>query len=487
MLVSLLLLLAVATPTAAPPPTDAALAARLTTRLEALAADRRFTGELRVSRGGEVIVHRGFGGVTVTPGQPGVYAIGSINKTFTAAGVLLLAQQGRLRLDDPLSRHFPELDPRRFMRDGRAVTLDDLLTHTSGLGMFLWPPWPDQRAPDAIVRMLAEAKVTTTPGRVFAYCNECYVVLGEVLHRVAGVPYDRFVSERISGPLGLVDTAPVPGADQRRRLLPGQVRSLFGLHPSQALMPHSLRKSYQWPAGADGSLRSTAVDLERFFLALAGPLLDPAMRDRMFTEHLQRNGRGIVLSPFGRDHRLAWHNGALSPLGYQSFAGVVLGPADQHRPPLTMVVLGNVDISALMLTPELLGAMAGSTPAPAAGWWSFRRAMHTVRFLRLGPALATLAVAVFLWRRRRRAHPLGRTLTAFGVLLALVAIGLAGARTPVFAGGMLAALIAGAAELRRPPSRKWNWNDPACVAALVTLLIALPVVALVLAARALLT
>jgi CubicO group peptidase (beta-lactamase class C family) len=69
--------------------------------------------------------------MTVTPGQPGVYAAGSITKTFTAAGVMLLVHQGRLGLDDPLSRHFPELDPQRLTRDGRAVTLDDLLTHTS--------------------------------------------------------------------------------------------------------------------------------------------------------------------------------------------------------------------------------------------------------------------------------------------------------------------------------------------------------------------
>jgi CubicO group peptidase (beta-lactamase class C family) len=486
MLAPLLLVLAAVAPVppAGAPPSDAALAARLVTRLEALAADRRFSGELRISRGGQLIVQRGFGGVTVTPGQPGVYAAGSITKTFTAAGVLLLAQQGRLGLDDPLSRYFPEVDPGRLTREGRAVTLDDLLTHTSGLaGMFLWPHWAHERPPDAVARSLSEARLATTPGRAFVYCNECYVVLGEVIHRVSGVPYDRFIHDHIAGPLALVDTGMVPGPDQRRRLLPGQVRSLLGLHPSQRLMPHRLRRSYEWPGGADGSLRSTTADLARFFGALAGgKLLDPAMRDRMFTEKLQRYGRGIAISPLGQGARLLWHNGALSPLGYEAFAGIVQGAAGED-PPLLVVALANVDHAELDLTSEVGAALKGATPPPPPGRWTFGRVMNTLRALHLGPAMATLAVAALLWRRRRPAGARGRTLTAVSAVLALAAVGLGGATTPVFAGGMLVALIAGAAELRRPPSRGWNWDDPACVVALVTLLIALPMVTLVLVMR----
>jgi hypothetical protein len=301
------------------------------------------------------------------------------------------------------------------------------------------------------------------------------------------VPYDRFIHERIVRPLGLVDTGAPPGPDQRRRLLPGQVRSLLGLHPSQSLMPYRLRRSYEWPGGSDGSLRSTAADLERFFGALAaGELLEPAMRDRMFTAELDRYGRGIAVGTFGSGGRLLWHNGALSPLGYQAFAGIVQASAGEH-PPLLVVVLGNVDHGELDLTAEVGAALKGTPPPPAPGRWTFGRVMNTARVLHLGPAVATVAVAALLWRRRRPAASRGRMLTAVATALMLVALGLGGARTPVFAAGLLAALIAGATELRRPPSRKWNWNEPACALALVMLLIALSLVALVLAARWLLS
>jgi D-alanyl-D-alanine carboxypeptidase len=477
---------AAAPATAAPatPPSDAELTNRLATRLEALAAARRFSGELRVSRGNQVLVHRGFGGVVVTPGRPGVYVIASITKTFTAAGVLLLAQQGRLRLDDSLARHFPEVDAGRLTRDGRAVTLDDLLTQTSGLaGMDLRPLWASTRPPDTAVRLLSQAHLATTPGREFAYCNQCYVVLGEVVRRVSGArSYDQFVRQNIARPLGLVDTGIVPGEDQRGRLLPGQVGSEIGLHHARRLMPHRLRDVHEWPGAAQGGLRSTAPDLERFFVALvAGKLIGPALRDDMFTEKLDGYARGLVISHLGPGRQLVWHNGGLVPLGYEAFAGVLLGP-DREQPPLALVVLGNVDMSAVDLTAEVLRVLSGRPPPPFERW-TFMRTMNTVRALQLGPLLATAVVAGFLWRWRRPAPGRAHTLTAMGVVLAVVPIGLAGARTPVFAGTLLFVLIAGAVELRRPPERPWTWSDPASLASLIVLSMGLAVVAFVVLVR----
>ena len=269
--------------------------------------------------------------------------------------MLLLAQQGRLGLDDPLSRHFPELDPQRLTRDGRAVTLDDLLTHTSGLaGMFLWPRWAHERPPDAVARWLSEAKLATTPGRVFDYCNECYVVLGEVIHRVSGVPYDRFIHDQIVRPLALVDTGMVPGPDQRRRLLPGQVRSLLGLHPvatpDAPSPPSQLRMARR--ARTAACVRPRRISSGSSGRWPAAGCWTRRMRDRMFTAKLARYGRGIAISPFAQGGRLLWHNGALSPLGYQAFAGIVQGAAGQD-PPLLVVVLANVDDAELDLTSEV--------------------------------------------------------------------------------------------------------------------------------------
>jgi hypothetical protein len=94
-------------------------------------------------------------------------------------------------------------------------------------------------------------------------------------------------------------------------------------------------------------------------------------------------------------------------------------------------------------------------------------------------------LAVFLWRWRPPPPGRAQTLTAIGVVLAVVPIGLVGARTVVLAGSLLFAVIAGAVELRRPPERPWKWSDPASLASLVVLLTALAVVAFVLLMRVL--
>ena len=82
----------------------------------------------------------------------------------------------------------------------------------------------------------------------------------------------------------------------------------------------------------------------------------------MFTEKLDGYARGLAISHLGPGRQLVWHNGGLVPLGYEAFAGVLLGP-DREQPPLALLVLANVDMSAVDLTAEVLRVLTGRATA----------------------------------------------------------------------------------------------------------------------------
>lgn len=130
------------------------------------------------------------------------YRIGSITKTFTAAAVLLLRGDGKLDLDDPLEQHLP----------GAAhgsLSVRRLLAHTSGLQREppgeVWETLEFPRA-DELLGRLADAELVLEPGARWHYSNLAYALLGEVVARVAGMPFTRFVDERLIGPLALERT-----------------------------------------------------------------------------------------------------------------------------------------------------------------------------------------------------------------------------------------------------------------------------------------
>jgi CubicO group peptidase (beta-lactamase class C family) len=152
-----------------------------------------------ILRGDSLLMARGYGFANREHRVPAtdttVYPVGSLSKQFTAAAIVLLSQQGRLRLEDPITRYLPE---------GQAVwskvTIRHLLTHTSGI--------PEDTLIDAsrdysegeLVRS-AVRPLEFTPGALESYCNTCYVLLGVIIHRVSGRTWGDFVSDHIFRPL----------------------------------------------------------------------------------------------------------------------------------------------------------------------------------------------------------------------------------------------------------------------------------------------
>ncbi|QOY96515.1 beta-lactamase family protein [Massilia sp. UMI-21] len=144
------------------------------------------------------------GATAVTPDT--VFDAASLSKVLsTAPSVLLLAEDGKLDLEAPLVRYFPEC-----AGGGKeAITVRQLLTHSSGLpaGLPARPAWEGKEAAHVLA---CSQTVTHPPGSLFRYSDINYILLGQLVERVSGMPLERFAQQRIFGPLGMRDTGYLP-------------------------------------------------------------------------------------------------------------------------------------------------------------------------------------------------------------------------------------------------------------------------------------
>src|SRR6185312_15992668 len=143
-------------------------------------------------------------------------AVGSVTKQFTCACVLLLAQDGKLSVDDKVEKYYPELT-----RAG-DVTLRDLMSHTSGYPDDYPLDFVDRRLRqpipgDALLTKYAGGNLDFEPGSRWSYSNTGYILLGRVIEKASGKPFGRFLEERVLVPLGMMHSAFEPGSDWRGR------------------------------------------------------------------------------------------------------------------------------------------------------------------------------------------------------------------------------------------------------------------------------
>lgn len=162
-----------------------------------------------------------------------LFRIASMTKPITAIGIMILADEGKLAIDDPVEKHLPEFrgqmlvekrdkDTVVLKKPSRPITLRDLLTHTSGLPGRMPTGLSDLYSKRN--RTLAEGVIAFSqqpldfePGSRWSYCNPGIDTLGRVIEVVSGQSYEDFLSNRIFQPLGMVDTTFYPSAEQRER------------------------------------------------------------------------------------------------------------------------------------------------------------------------------------------------------------------------------------------------------------------------------
>jgi CubicO group peptidase (beta-lactamase class C family) len=245
--------------------------------------------------------------------------IGSITKQFTATAILLLAEDGKLSIDDALAVYLPEF-PR-----AKDLPLRRILSHTAGLGNYTEEPpgqflkdiRPDRNTAELVAWMAASPNLQRSePGTAWRYSNTGYVLLGAVVERASGKSYGQFLSERIFKPLGLSDTALDHNTDVVPRRAEGysiDVRAPSGFDNAAYI-------SMTAPGGA-GALRSTCVDLCAWHTALlGGKVLKPDSLKAMTTPAVLNNGE-LPTTP-GPD-------GKPAPIRYGF--GLIVDEAQGHR------------------------------------------------------------------------------------------------------------------------------------------------------------
>jgi len=259
--------------------------------------------------------------------------LGSITKQFTSTGILMLVDEGKIKLDDDISVYLPD-----YPTQGRKITIEHLLTHTSGIVSYTGKPvYSNAMQKDVTVQQMVDSfkndPLDFAPGSRYKYNNSGYFLLGAIIEKVSGKTYDKFVEERIFVPLGMTRSAYEGHERDKASRAQGYTRAPEGFQPSK---PISMTQPY-----AAGSLVSTVDDLARWDAAVSsGKLLKAASWQRAFTPYVLTTGSSTGYG-YGwetgtlRGAQMIGHGGGIP--GFNTFA--LRLPAEK----LYVAVLSNTD------------------------------------------------------------------------------------------------------------------------------------------------
>ena len=288
--VVLILLVASVLQAEAPAPISAALRDKVDAIVhQALTSSGVPSASIAIVQKGTITYLQAYGDGRIEPHTPALpsmrYSIGSISKQFTATAVLLLAEQGKLSLDDPVSHFVPNLTR------GNEVTVRELLSHTSGYQDY----WPQDYVPpfmlqpitaDKILDQWARKALDFDPGTEWQYSNTNFVIAGLIVEKASGEPLLQFLSEHIFAPLGMKS---VMNIDQNRLTETDATGySRYALGPLR-LAP---KEGKGWLFAA-GELAMPAEDLAKWDISIINQtVLQAASYAQMEKEALLRNGIG---------------------------------------------------------------------------------------------------------------------------------------------------------------------------------------------------
>lgn len=209
--------------------------------------------------------------------------IGSVTKPFTAMAILLLEEDGKLSVQDDITRHLPD-----FPTHGNKITIAHLLSHTSGMGVYTESPKlremirPETTTAD-VLNFIKTLPPQSAPGELWDYNNSGYYVLGAIIEKVSGMTYADFLAKRICAPLQMTGTA-VEGAPGAKPVI-----SSYRAQGGRFSAAPPLNPVVAWSAG---SMVSTADDMQRWVAAVEnGKLLKTATWQRVMTAAPLNSGR----------------------------------------------------------------------------------------------------------------------------------------------------------------------------------------------------
>jgi len=289
----------------------------------------KFNGTVLVAKDGRPVLSKGYGMANFEwniPNTPDTkFRLGSITKQFTAMTLLLLEQQGKLKLTDPVCNY---VDP--CPETWKPITLHQVVTHTAGIPNFT--SFPDYAStmmlkspPAESLKKFRDKPLDFDPGTKFNYSNSGFVLLGYIIEKVAGEPYEDYLRKNVLDPLGMKDT----GYDHGETVLPKRAagyvngKTLANAAIIDMSIPH-----------AAGSLYSTTLDLMKWDAAQsAGKLLTPENYQRYYTPVKNNYAYGLNVQTKNGVEQIS-HGG-----GINGFATMIIRVPSQR---LLVVTLSNV-------------------------------------------------------------------------------------------------------------------------------------------------
>ncbi|WP_421418453.1 serine hydrolase [Pseudoalteromonas lipolytica] len=314
---------------------------------------KQFNGNVLVAKDGKVLFEKSYGYANfewdIEHSEKSKFRIGSITKQFTAMLILQLAQQGKLKLDEPLATYLPD-----YRQDIAAkITLRQILNHTSGLSNYTQlKTFRDEYSKnnysvDEFIRLLCSDDLLFEPGTEFRYSNSGYFILGAVIEKVTGQKYKDVLQKNILDPLGMNDT----GYDSHNKIIKFRVsgydNGLTGYSNTDYL---DMSIPY-----AAGSMYSTARDLLKWDQALySDKLLNKEYKKQMYHVSEQRNYAlgwevtNLDKSTYGKPLTCIQHGGGIN--GFNAFISRII------EDKLLVIILNNT--GGAPLTPMTNGLLA---------------------------------------------------------------------------------------------------------------------------------
>ena len=249
----------------------------------------RFNGSVLVADHGSVIYEKGLGCADMEWDIPNAadtkFRLGSITKQFTAMVVLQLVEQGKIRLDGKITDYLPDYPG----KTGNIITIHNLLTHTSGILGYTEIPnfrrdlFRNPYSPEQFVKVFQDSALLFAPGSRFSYSNSGYFLLGVIIEKVTGKPYEEVLQEKIFAPLGMKNS----GYDHYNIILRKRARG-YERRGGDYLNAEYFDSSNPYSAG---SLYSTVEDLYLWDQALyTDKLLPVKTRDLLFGKYIPAFG-----------------------------------------------------------------------------------------------------------------------------------------------------------------------------------------------------
>jgi len=312
-----------------------------------------------LAKGDEILYKNGHGmanlehNISISPEM--VFRLGSLTKQMTTASIMMLAEEGLLQVDDPITQYFSN-----YPTHGYTITLRHLMTHTSGIIDFLAiEEFPEIEKEDItamdVIDFFKNQPMNFAPGEAYSYTNSGYVMLGAIIEQLTGQSYEDFVQERIFTPLGMDNTY----HGSFKKIIPNRVTG-YAMGPNG--YENSSYLSMTIP-GAAGAIISTVDDLHTWNTALfAGDVVSMESLEEMMTPFILNNGElsnygfGLAIQSL-RGQPMISHTGGIN--GFITYAAY-LPESDMY-----VAVLGNTGYQSRVYEANTILAMAIGDPYPA--------------------------------------------------------------------------------------------------------------------------